>query len=49
VARALGWFAAPAILLGLGLFVYIWRRTIRPARARRRMASVGTAGTASAN
>jgi len=38
MARALGWFAAPLILLGLGVFVYVWRRSIRPARARRRMA-----------
>jgi gliding-associated putative ABC transporter substrate-binding component GldG len=39
MARALGWFATPVVLLGLGLFVYIWRRNIRPARARRRMAA----------
>jgi len=39
LASALGWFATPALLLGLGIFVYSWRRTIRPARARRRMAA----------
>jgi len=39
MAKALGWFAAPILLLGIGIFVYVWRRTIRPARVRRRMAA----------
>ena len=37
-ARGLGWFAVPVVLIGLGIFVHVWRRTIRPARARRRHA-----------
>jgi ABC-type uncharacterized transport system involved in gliding motility auxiliary subunit len=41
MAWALGWFATPLLLAALGFFTYVWRRTIRPAAARRRMAAMG--------
>jgi len=41
MALALGWFTAPLLLAALGFFTFVWRRTIRPAAARRRMAAMG--------
>ena len=35
-----GWFATPLLLAALGFFTFTWRRNIRPAAARRRMAAM---------
>jgi hypothetical protein len=40
MAYALGWFASPLLLAALGVFTVMWRSTIRPAAARRRMAAM---------
>ena len=38
MAQLLGWAAMPILLAAFGAFTHMWRRTIRPAAARRRMA-----------
>ncbi len=40
MAWVFGWFATPLMLAAFGLFTYTWRRSIRPAAARRRMAAM---------
>lgn len=40
MAWIFGWFATPLLLAAFGFFTFAWRRTIRPAAARRRMAAL---------
>lgn len=40
MAYALGWFGMPLLLAAFGVFTLMWRSTIRPAAARRRMATL---------
>lgn len=40
MAYVFGWFAAPLLLAAFGVFTLMWRSTIRPAAARRRMAAM---------